>query len=86
MPTDKAELENVAKTIFKEFDCDNSGFIDGKEFEHALQQYNKNTKQKLSDAQIKKEATEFIQKVDQNADGKVSFKEFFDLILLLFKD
>lgn len=86
MPTDKAELEKVAKSIFQEFDADNSGFIEGKEFENALKQYNKNTKQKLTDAQIKKEADDFIKQVDQNADGKVSFKEFFDLILLLFKD
>lgn len=56
MPTDKAELEKCAKAIFQEFDVDKSGFIDGKEFENALKQYNKNTKQKISDAQIKKEA------------------------------
>jgi len=54
--SDKAELDKESKWIFAAFDADNSGFIDGKEFENALKQYNKNTKQTLTYSKIKKEA------------------------------
>ena len=53
----KQGFESYAKSIFDEFDADQNGFIDVKEFEEALKKLNKTANRQLTDEQIKQEAT-----------------------------
>jgi len=67
----------MLKEAFDHFDADKSGHIDTKEFENAARKFNEKSETKMSDAKIKESAAQFVKLADKNADGKVSFNEFF---------
>jgi Ca2+-binding EF-hand superfamily protein len=59
---------------FKELDTDNSGFLERDELLIGVRQVNAD----ISDAEV----DEYIAKVDKNADGKISYEEFVELVKL----
>lgn len=82
-PEQAEKLKVEIKKIFDEFDTDKSGHIESKEFENVLVKYNSSSecKKKLEPAKIKEITASFIQVADKNADGKVSFAEFYKFLL-----
>jgi Ca2+-binding EF-hand superfamily protein len=76
-PEEAEKLKICLKEAFDHFDADKSGNIDAKEFENAARKFNETGQTKMSEAKIKESATEFIKLADRDADGKVSFYEFY---------
>lgn len=74
----RLEMTERAKKKFQALDEDNSGFLDGKEInalvEWALTYYVDKT-----ESQRKKYAKDLMEKIDYNADGKISLAEFTDI-------
>jgi len=68
--SDKSNLENELRAVFKLMDLDNSGFLTAAELRHVMTQYNLH----LNDSEI----DGMIAKLDRDGDGQVDIEEFLD--------
>ncbi len=59
---------------FRELDTDNSGYLEREELLVGVRQVNAD----ITEAEV----DEYIAKVDKNADGKISYEEFVELVKL----
>jgi Ca2+-binding EF-hand superfamily protein len=74
----RLEMTERAKKKFKELDADQSGFLDGNEI-NALVEWALTYYVEKSEQQRKKYAKALMEKIDYNADGKISLTEFTDI-------
>jgi len=85
MSSCSAEVEQLAREMFKMADTDNSGYIDAKEVQAMFIKINNETKQKTDPAKLKKEVESFMTQIDKNKDNKVSFDEFIVFVKKMFE-
>jgi len=85
MSASNAEVEQLAREMFKMADTDNSGFIDAKEVQALFIKINNENKKKTDPAKLKKEVECFMKQIDQNKDNKVSFAEFIEFVKKMFE-
>lgn len=62
----------ACEKLFKEFDKDNSGFIDASEVRALLESMYKSLEMEVTEADV----TDFVKAFDKSKDGKISYKEF----------
>lgn len=68
--------EHIYADIFKEYDKDNSGFIDRKELKEVI-----TATYKKAGIEVTEEAVDFqMNKFDQNKDGKITLQEYADVM------
>lgn len=74
--------EDNIKTMFSQFDTDNSGFIDGKEINELIKKLYEGKSKKMieGDSRFEAKFKKCLDHFDSNKDGKIDFSEFEDVM------